>query len=393
MVYVGIIIIYHLIIKLVVPVEYISGNNSILNSIATISLIGTQTDSIFAPTSFILITVLFTQLSGFLWLTILLWYYWILFQNENKHSIKDAFFLTVKVSFICEAALLIFFLYSIPIESVNGSFPQKFLAALTLSINSFNNAGLSHISQIMLQGSIKSSFILQIGIIGGSTLGSLGIFVLYELFAPTNLRHRLVNPETNWSLITKISLFGFAVIALISSGLFFFYEKNYAFEDKNLTEAIITSIYEISSSRGFGYSIVGNISNPSGIVLILTSLVAGGPFSTGGGITLISLVWMYSYFIKKESQSLHLNIVNQIAHTLIAYSIITFAIFTTTRYIIYDNAFQELLYEQWMLFSTNKYIISPSSSWVSELIKGATIISGRIGFVIACYLTLRKTNK
>ena len=255
-VYVGLILIYYLITQLVFPLEFISGNNSLLNSIAKISLIETSGYTLITTSTFILITIAFTQLSGLLWLTALLWFYWELFQTENKRSLKDAFLLTVKVSFICEAVLLIFFLYSIPIESVEGNFIQKFLAALMLSINSFNNAGLSHINQLMLPNSIQSSFILQLGIIGGSTLGSFGIFVLYELFAPINLRHRLANPETDWSLITKVSLFGFAGLVLISSGLFFFYEKNYALEGKNLTEAIITSVFEISSSRGFGYSIV-----------------------------------------------------------------------------------------------------------------------------------------
>lgn len=393
MVYIGLILIYHLITQLVFPLEFISGDNSLLNSIAKISLIGTPGNALIATTTLILVSIAFTQLSGFLWLTALLWFYWELFRNENKRSLKDAFLLTVKVSFICEAALLIFFLYSIPIESVEGSFIQKFLAALTLSINSFNNAGLSHINQLMLPNSIQSSFILQLGIIGGSTLGSLGIFVLYELFAPINLRHRLANPETDWSLITKVSIFGFAGLVLISSGLFFFYEKNHVLEDKNLTEAIITSVFEISSSRGFGYSIVENISNSSGIVLFITSIVSAGPFSTGGGITLLSLAWIYSIIVKKEGQSDHLSIINQIASNLIVYSIFAFVILTTSRYIIDDKASQELLNEQWMLFSTNTHIMSSSSSWISDILKGATIISGRIGFIIACFLTLRKTNK
>ena len=136
-----------------------------------------------------------------------------------------------------------------------------------------------------------------------------------------------------------------------------------------------------------------NISNSSGIVLIVTSVFSAGPFATGGSITLLSLVWIYSIITKKDGQSDHLNIIVKIARKLIVYSIFTFGILTSYKYIVGDKAFQYLLNDQWMLFSTKMYIMKSSSSWISDILTGATIISGRIGFVIACYLTLRKTNK
>ena len=390
MIYIGLIVLYHLSINLIFYFEFTSLSASILHSIARVSLVGIGGNSHSSSPFFIHFSLVITQLSGLLWLTTLLWIYWKLLDKGKKKSTKDALLLTIKVSLICEAGLLIFFLYSVPIELVEHSFQQKILVALNLSITSFNNAGLSDISQLMLQDSIQSSFILQLGIIGGSTLGNLGIFVIDELFAPRNLRKRLANAETDWSLITKISIFVFAAVLFISSGLFFFYEQNNALESKNLIESIITSVYEVSTSRGFGYSITNGVNQLSELILLLTRMVAAGPFSTGGGLTLITILWVYSFLSKREASN-ELIQVNHIAKNLIVYGIIAFGIFTSMRYATDESAkYPGILYDQWMLFSTNTYNSNQESSWLVDMAKGLTIISGRLGFVVACYLTLRK---
>ena len=68
------------------------------------------------------------------------------------------------------------------------------------------------------------------------------------------------------------------------------------------------SIYEISTARGFGSSLSENDLNlGSKLLHWFVSLIGSGPFSTGGGLTLLTIIWIYSLIWKnhKKFQILH----------------------------------------------------------------------------------------
>ena len=103
-------------------------------------------ESINQPLLFHILSLFIIQTSGLFLLTILLWSFWQLFgeTHEKVFNIYKAFRLTVLVTLICESALFLFFLYTIPVEITGNSMAQKIVAALSLAIHSFNNAGFSH---------------------------------------------------------------------------------------------------------------------------------------------------------------------------------------------------------------------------------------------------------
>jgi len=189
----------------------LSISQKLLYSISQTSLIqfeGIQFNSSLSS-GYLVYSLVITQLSGLFFLSFLLWFYWKLFRvKEVNCNFWSAFRLTIKITFVAEISLFLFFLYAIPIELVNNDISDKIFAALLLAINSFNNAGLAQIDRLIYPNLLNANFILQIGIIFGSSLGSFGIFVIDELFSPRNLRKRLANPDIDWLLITKISIYG-----------------------------------------------------------------------------------------------------------------------------------------------------------------------------------------
>ena len=138
----------------------------------------------------IIFSVFVTQVSGILFLSYLLFYCWQLFGSvaEKKYTFSKALTSTIAVSLVVEVGLFLFFMYGVPKGITDDSLNNKVLAALSLAINSFNNAGFSWWPQVIDHGFLAQNFIIQIGIIGGSVLGSLGVFVIYDLFSPKKLR-------------------------------------------------------------------------------------------------------------------------------------------------------------------------------------------------------------
>lgn len=340
------------------------------------------------PVSYLVFSLIITQVSGIVLLSYLFWYCQNIFgtKKERVAGLSNAFKLTIKISLISETLLFLLFVYSIPKELTDYSVHKKIIAALSLAVNSFNNAGSAH---LFTPAILEQNFILQIGIIGGSTLGSLGIFVIYELLSPIKLRERLNDPSIDWSFITKISVFGTAFVLLFGSISFYFIEFNNFLAGKNLMESVIASIFEISSTRGFGFYLTENTS--SSVLKSLISLIGSGPFSTGGGLTLLGLMWIYSITRKGSTKSIHFTLTNSIIKNFLIYSFFTFSITTTILLIIdSDTTVYNTFINQFELFTTNRLTITTSANLPIDLIKGITIITGRIGFIMACFLTLRR---
>lgn len=358
-------------------------------SIAQASLIHFNDNAISASITdyYILFQILVTQAAGILFLSFLLWLYRrLISRGTNDQSIKDAVRLTIKVSLLVELILLLFFMYAIPIEFANTGFFDKLLAALMLSVNSFNNAGLSYLNQFLIPGTVQQSFIIQIGVIAGSTLGSLGIFVIDELLSPKNLRYRLKHPEVDWSLFSKLSIFGAVFIFIVFSGIFYLNEKKGVLSELNLVESIIASAFETSSARGFGYSLY-NYSNVSFNSFV--TLFGAGPFSTGGGFTLLSLAAIFSVFVKRHLRYFEWICLKKLSKNLFIYLFISICIFSLVYIALSGFANPDInKFDLWLILSTNQMEIPANAPWYIHLFISIMNITGRMSFIVASYITL-----
>jgi hypothetical protein len=190
-------------------------------------------------------------------------------------------------------------------------------------------------------------------------------------------------------------VFGAILTIGFSSGIFYYLENSNYLAKKNIIESSIASVYEISSARGFGFFLSENIeSTSSSIVKLLVSIFGAGPFSTGGGLTLLILVWIYVFFVKRSTREPHVKLSTMMTKNLLIYSLLCFSLLTILL-LIADPGEKVLnvVKDQWFIFSTNELQINMSSNWISNLLKGLTSIAGRIGFLITGLITLRQLNK
>jgi hypothetical protein len=398
--FIGFIILYFILIIFQLCIHPMPGSGlnhlttSFLSAISTASLTHMEGTKIFVELSYLQLSITF--LSSLILFSYLLWYYWQLFgsREEKENRLGDAFKLSFVISFIFISAQFLFFFYALTGHTSNPSLHEKFISALSLAVYSFANAGLPNFTELVSPVRIEQSFILQIGVVIGNTLGHMGIFVLYELLTPKKLRERLADPSIDWSFITKITVFGTAFLFVIGSCAFYILESGHLLKEKNIIESVIASIYEISTARGFGSSLSENDLNlGSKLLHWFVSLIGSGPFSTGGGLTLLTIIWIYSLIWKNHKNPINIRIASSIVKTLFIYSIITFCLLFIIRLFINgDTPFHGLFVEQTKLFTTHHLMINEAYGWGESLVIGLTLIAGRIGFILACYLTLKKQN-
>ena len=337
-----------------------------------------------------LFSVLITQISGIFLLSYLLFLYKKLTETGDHFHLKEAFFTTIKFSLIFEFALFLFFLYSIPLESTGKSVRFKIVSALALSVKSFNNAGLPFIDSFLNEGTIRQNYIIQIGIVAGNIIGSLGIFVIDELLNPKNLRKRLANPGIDWSPITKVTIFGALLMFLTFSTVFYFNEKNGVLSGLNITESVIASIFEISSSRGFGYTL---FSESNDNLNALVTFFGAAPFSTGGGFTLLILVSIMVFFMKKYLKSMDWTILAKIGRNLFFYLFISFCFIALVYLGIFGFSFLRFPgTDLWLTLSSNQISMLPDSHWFFDLFISTVNIIGRLSFIIICFITLKQKS-
>lgn len=348
------------------------------------------------PLSYIIFSLFISQVVGIALLSVSLWLCWHLFGNnaEKRYDIKQAFKLTSVISLLIETLLFLFFMYVIPAQVVDESLQKKIFTAMSFSINTFNNAGLSQLENFVSFNFFTHNYILQLGIIGGMVLGNLGMFVIYELFSPPKLRERFHNHTIDWSLITKISVFGTLAILTIFSTIQFLSITEDNFNEVKIIELVIASVYHVSSLRGFGFYYQGGATiNDYSLIDLFITIFGSGPFSTGGGLTLLTMTCGFIFLWRNKSKNKHFDTIFSITKNLLFYCIIAFSIPTLLILVIdSDTKFSNILLDQFWLFFNNHLSITPSN-WEIDLVKSFTLIAGRIGFIVACYMTLKQRNR
>ena len=158
-------------------------------------------------------------------------------------------------------------------------------------------------------------------------------------------------------------------------------------------EALIASTMEVCSARGFGFHLVEDIGNSSKVILLFANTFGAGPFSTGGGMSLLVipalayLIMQKKYYGNRNLQRSYL-----LVKYLAIYSIAILLLVTIAMYSLNENhKIYEVLYRQWMIFSSNRFIWSEEATeYWSNIADATTMIAGRISFIVACFLTLKR---
>jgi hypothetical protein len=83
--------------------------------------------------------------------------------------------------------------------------------------------------------------------------------------------------------------------------LFLFTQKSILF-DKNILESMAMGLMEATAARGFGLHISAAAETGiSSIAYYFLAFTGSGPFTTGGGASLLGLLFIYGIFKKKST--------------------------------------------------------------------------------------------
>jgi len=335
-------------------------------------------------------SMIITQLSGIVLLSMLLWFCWQLFgnQKEKSYSPTKALRYTSIVTLMCESVLFMFFTYSIPKELVNFSLQQKLWASASLAINSFNNAGITFSKYFFSEDVLSNNFMIQLGLIAGTILGSLGIFTIIDLFSPSRLRQRLDNPKIDWRFITKISFFGSAAIMILFMAIYHLFGNREILSDKNILETLSYVLLEGANARGFGFELSQGPLFGTEIVNATYSFFGAGPFSSGGGIGLLFFVFAYTLIkgkndVSEQTKTAFSIVINWLYLSMICIGISLFVLAFTP---------DKMRFTEVLLFYNSNHIslISSEESFLKTVVTVFLNLTGRISLIIACMLTLNQ---
>jgi trk system potassium uptake protein TrkH len=173
-------------------------------------------------------------------------------------------------------------------------FKEALYSAVFHSVSAFTTAGFSIYSDsfIKYQNSIPFNLI----IISLIVLGSLGFFVLYDLYLYiTNPVKKTRKLATHSKLVISLML----VLTLSAAGLIFYAEGSA--HVNSLREKIVTSIFQAataSSTAGFNTIDIGLMKDQSLFTIITLMFIGAGSGGTAGGIKLttfgVLLISLYS---------------------------------------------------------------------------------------------------
>ncbi|MDZ7605769.1 MAG: hypothetical protein U5K79_09320 [Cyclobacteriaceae bacterium] len=357
-----------------------------VSSIATSSLTHGVLASITMPSiANILFALLILQATGLLFNATLFWQCRQIFgdASDRQPGFRDAFITTFWITLICQSLLIVFFLYSIPVSEVPEG--RKIWAVIAMSAGSFHLAGIPFYHSFFSSTFLGQNFIVQLGITGGATLGSLGIFVIHELFSVHRLRQRLADTSIDWSFITKVSVFIGGVTIILSSLLYWSMEKERLLAGKNITESAIATVYEVSALRGFGVSLFDEAKTEP--LASFVSVAFAGPFSNGGGLTLLVFVALASIF-KSLTKSAEVKVSRRLIWMLIIISGISL-LPATFGLLIGAISLNQVI----SCFTGNSVSISPDMAWGSAVWLSWLMLAGKLSLVIASFWYIISAEK
>lgn len=265
---------------------------------------------------------------------------------------------------------------------------QGIYFAIFHSISAFCNAGFDLFGAYGGEFSSLQAFasdpLVNLTIMALIVIGGLGFLVWGDV-----IRCRLHYKRFN--LHTRIVLVATACLIVIPSILFFILERNHAFADMNVGEAILASIFQTVSPRTAGFATVDltTLRDSSQFLSMMLMFIGGSPGSTAGGIkTTTFVVVLLAIYANARGNSritigkrrLEDDISSRAIGLLTIYlSLVCIGTFLITAI---DNApGKDVIYEVISALGTVglSLNLTPTLGVCSKLILGFTMFAGRIG--------------
>ncbi len=163
---------------------------------------------------------------------------------------------------------------------------HKIFYSVFHTISAFNNAGFSLFSLGMMEGVLRTSYILHLVIAMLIILGGLGFPTLRDLTEPARLRERMNKPWKQWKTSTTVAINATAILVVGGTIVFYFLEKNNTLINLKTSEALITALFQSVTTRTAGFNTVdiALLATPTYILFIFLMYIGASSGGTGGGI-------------------------------------------------------------------------------------------------------------
>lgn len=213
-------------------------------------------------------------------------------QSTFLHTPRRDFLFIVKrvllLSLVIEAlgAVLLFSRFA-------ADFPpaRAFYLAVYHAVSAFNNCGYSLFPDSLM--SYREDWLINLTVMALIVLGGIGFIVQQEVIA------RLRGVGKRLSLHAKIVLSATALLILAGTALFYLLELDHTLKGLPASSALLISLFQSVTARTSGFNTVeiGQLANPTILLLMVLMFIGASPGSTGGGIKttsfalLLFLIW------------------------------------------------------------------------------------------------------
>ncbi len=215
------------------------------------------------------------------------------YSADKSDSARAVIYRVLKITALVEGGAFVLIYYTAG-GQMTEEVGRKAFVAVFHAVSAFGNAGFSVLPDNLL--AVPRAFVLHLAILVTFGLGGLGIDVLYDLFSPRRLRQRLANPSIDWRWGTRVSVN--TSIGLVGGGALLFYvlEQHNVLTGLNLTEKLIGSLFQSSTTRTAGFYTVDitQLTTPALVLMIGLMVIGGGAGSTAGGIHTATLHHVFS---------------------------------------------------------------------------------------------------
>lgn len=303
--------------------------------------------------------------------------------------LRPIVFLTLGIEAVVSGCL--YFLWGdVPFDSI----AQKIYFSIFHAVSAFNNAGFSLFTNGLYEPGVRDLYLLHLAVALTIFLGSLGFPAIRDIFFLENVRKRMEQPWRKWKLSTRIAFYSSLALILAGTVGFYLLEQNGTLKDKNISEAVIASVFQSVTTRTAGFNTVDMsvLSEPVLFLMMFLMFIGASSGSTGGGIKTSTFVVIFVALIGiiRGKKSFSLGRRNIQKDTLLkAFSIFIFgATYVFTGILILtilepDLPITSLVFENISAFAT----VGLSTGITPELGTGAKILMvcnmfvGRIGLL------------
>lgn len=219
--------------------------------------------------------------------------------------------------------------------------------ALFHAVSAFNNCGFSLFSDSLT--GYRADLIVNLTVMTLIVLGGIGFIVQFETI--TKLR----GIQKHLSIHTKTVLLMTAILILLGAVFFYLFEMEHILKDTPLKTKILVSLFQSITPRTCGFNTVdiGQLTNPTILILLGLMFIGASPGSTGGGIKTTSFTLLLMIIWNRFKGSEDVNIFNRT---------IPQEVLTRTIAIIFASAFTICLITSLLLFFSTGEYLSPVDS-------------------------------